>query len=578
MDLIYSNSDKEDIGVLKDYKYDLAFGSDENNFEVTVSSSNHVCDAGFFVYIENTEYGGMIDSVHVDSAKATVKYKGRTWHGILNSKVLQPDKNQDYLIVNGEANTVINELISRMGLSALFRVSSVSSGVNISNYKMNRYIEGYTGILKMLKEANGKLNVKFKGGFVELSASPLIDYSQDEQFDTDQISFKIQQNFKPINHVICLGKGDLKDRRVIHVYSDLLGNISGTQTLTGINEICTTYENSNTESDDELIKGGVDIIEKSFASNSVDFSFDSNEETFDVNDIIGAKELVTGTVVKAFISKKVVKIDKYSTSISYECSGKTGSVASSGYPSSGSGATIIIDSALSTSSTNPVQNKVVTNALNNKLDKIGATNPITSTANDTVENWVNLGCGTFWFNKTGCLINQPSQYGFLQNFVQGADVHQVFYVQTGGQMYHRGGQMYHRGGNANGWATSWRKMYDDVNLDIYQDLTSGTLSVGNQVQNAVVCSVTLTPGIYVVTGTVQFAANNSGYRTVILSANFSGNAFTATTMATAVGAATRVQKTRVIELTTSVKINLYAYHNAGATLSCNGCIEYVKIK
>lgn len=210
-------------------------------------------------------------------------------------------------------------------------------------------------------------------------------------------------------------------------------------------------------------------------------------------------------------------------------------------------------------------------ALGNKLDKIGATNPISSPANDTVENWANIGCGTFWFNKTGCLINQPSEYGFLQNFVQGHDVHQVFYVQTGGQMYHRGGNVY-------GWATSWRKMYDDVNLDICQDSISGTLSVGNQVQNAVVCSVTLTPGIYVVTGTVQFAANNSGYRTVFLSSNFSGNAFTATTMPTAVGAPTRVQKTRVIESTTSVKINLYAYHNAGATLSCDGCIEYVKIK
>ena len=210
-------------------------------------------------------------------------------------------------------------------------------------------------------------------------------------------------------------------------------------------------------------------------------------------------------------------------------------------------------------------------ALGNKLDKIGASNPITSTTNDTVENWANIGCGTFWFNKTGCLINQPSEYGFLQNFVQSHDVHQVFYVQTGGQMWHRGG-------NANGWATSWRKMYDDVNLEICQDSISGTLSVGNQVQNAVVCSVTLTPGIYVVTGTVQFAANNSGYRTVTLSSNFNVNTFTATTMATAVGAPTRVQKTRVIESTTSVKINLYAYHNAGATLSCNGCIEYVKIK
>ena len=210
-------------------------------------------------------------------------------------------------------------------------------------------------------------------------------------------------------------------------------------------------------------------------------------------------------------------------------------------------------------------------ALGNKLDKIGATNPITSIANDTIENWVNLGCGTFWFNKTGCLINQPSKYGFLQNIVKYSDVHQVFYVQTGGQMWHRCGNVY-------GWATSWRKMYDDVNLEICQDSISGTLSVGNQVQNAVVCSVTLTPGIYVVTGTVQFAANNSGYRTVFLSSNFSENAFTATTMPTAVGAPTRVQKTRVIESTTSVKINLYAYHNAGATLSCNGCIEYVKIK
>ena len=106
------------------------------------------------------------------------------------------------------------------------------------------------------------------------------------------------------------------------------------------------------------------------------------------------------------------------------------------------------------------------------------------------------------------------------------------------------------------------------------------MSVGNQVQNAVVCSVTLTPGIYVVTGTVQFATNNSGYRTVMLSANFNVNAFTATTMPTAVGAPTRVQKTRVVKSTTtpSVKINLYAYHNAGATLSCDGCIEYVKIK
>ena len=32
MDLIYANNQMEDIGVLLDYEFDLAFGSDENDF------------------------------------------------------------------------------------------------------------------------------------------------------------------------------------------------------------------------------------------------------------------------------------------------------------------------------------------------------------------------------------------------------------------------------------------------------------------------------------------------------------------------------------------------------------------
>lgn len=74
----------------------MAFGSDENNFECTVAASNNVCKSGYYLYIENTEYGGIIDSIEVDTQYETVIYKGRTWHGILESQVLQPDDNQDY--------------------------------------------------------------------------------------------------------------------------------------------------------------------------------------------------------------------------------------------------------------------------------------------------------------------------------------------------------------------------------------------------------------------------------------------------------------------------------------------------
>lgn len=338
MDLIYMDESKKDIDVLKDYTLDLAYGSDENDFECKVNINNNVCKTGYYLYFEGEEYGGVIDSVGVDTDETTVTYSGRTWHGILESKVLQPDEGEDYLIVSGEANEVLKLLIERMGLSELFKVSTLNSKIQISSYQMNRYIKGYTGIIKMLKAYNAKLNMVFNRGFVELSASPLADYSQDEQFDTDQISFTIKRNSKHINHVICLGRGDLKDRRVIHIYCDLLGNISGTQTLTGLDEMCEIYDNSNAESDEDLIQGGIDKITESFASDSVDFSLDSNDQyIFDVNDKVGAREQITGTYVVASVSKKIVNISNNSTSISYDCEADTVSVSAGPYPSSGDG-------------------------------------------------------------------------------------------------------------------------------------------------------------------------------------------------------------------------------------------------
>ena len=338
MDLIYMNESKKDIDVLKDYTLDLAYGSDENDFECKVNINNNVCKTGYYLYFEGEEYGGVIDSVGVDTDETTVTYSGRTWHGILESKVLQPDEGEDYLIVSGEANEVLKLLIDRMGLSELFKVSTLNSKIQISSYQMNRYIKGYTGIIKMLKAYNAKLNMVFNRGFVELSASPLTDYSRDEQFDTDQISFTIKRNSKHINHVICLGRGDLKDRRVIHIYCDLLGNISGTQTLTGLDEMCEIYDNSNAESDEDLIQGGIDKITESFASDSVDFSLDSNDQyIFDVNDKVGAREQITGTYVVASVSKKIVNISNNSTSISYDCEADTVSVSAGPYPSSGDG-------------------------------------------------------------------------------------------------------------------------------------------------------------------------------------------------------------------------------------------------
>lgn len=312
------NAAKEDIGVMLDYTFDLAFGIDENDFECNITIDNHCCEAGFYLYYEGTEYGGLIDTVKVDTAKGEITYSGRTWHGILDAKVIEPDAGEDYLALTGEANAVLGLLIDRMGLSGLFRASSEDTGINISNYRMNRYIAGYEGIRKMLKACGAKLKIVFKDGFVELSAKPIVDYSKDEQFDTDRIDFVVKKNSHPINHVICLGRGDLAEREVIHVYADKSGNISHEQSLTGIDEVSAVYDYPNAETSEELKQGGIEKIQEAWGSNEINFDFNSNDETYDIGDIVGARENVTGIEVDAEITKKIATINSNTITISYK--------------------------------------------------------------------------------------------------------------------------------------------------------------------------------------------------------------------------------------------------------------------
>ena len=124
MDLIYADAIRTDIGVLKDYKYDLAYGSGENDFELTVNTSNNVCNEDFLIYIEHTEYGGIIDSIDVDTSAKTIKYKGRTFHGLLDKKIIEPNSGQDYLTLSGDINVILSTLISRASLNSIFKAST----------------------------------------------------------------------------------------------------------------------------------------------------------------------------------------------------------------------------------------------------------------------------------------------------------------------------------------------------------------------------------------------------------------------------------------------------------------------
>lgn len=317
MDLIYTNATREDLGVLNDYTFDLAFGSDENDFELTVNSNNSIEPSGL-VYIEGTEYGGIVDGLKVVTKDEKLVYTGRTWHGILESKILSPNEGSDHLTVSGEANTVIESLLSRIGLTALFSASTEDSGLTISNYSMARYVPAYTGIKKMLATVSGKLKFELKNGNVVISAVPAVDYSKDEQFDSDQVEMEIAKSFNFVNHLICLGSGELAERQIVHLYADASGNISKNQTFFGLDEVCEVYDYGNAQSIEELTEKGKEKLASYASDGSVKMDFEAESTIYGIGDIVGAKETTTGTFVKEKITKKIVTINKSETNIEYE--------------------------------------------------------------------------------------------------------------------------------------------------------------------------------------------------------------------------------------------------------------------
>ena len=98
---------------------------------------------------------------------------------------------------------------------------------------------------------------------------------------------------------------------------------------------------------------------------------------------------------------------------------------------------------------------------------------ITTTTDDTTAKWGALGPGTISFYSTKSqLTDQPSQYGLVLNLNnKGAEVHQMWFTQASGDVYHRGG-------NSGGWSGTWRKFLDSSNYNTYSPTLTGTGASG----------------------------------------------------------------------------------------------------
>ncbi len=320
MDLNYTNSKKVDQGVLLAYSLDMSFGEDinENDFELTIGSTETMLEDNSVIYIENTEYGGIVDGMKSNTASETLTHIGRTWHGILNSKVIQPDNGSDHLIVSGDANVVLAFLIVRLGLSGLFVAAESLSGINIANYQFSRYCMGYDGIRAMLAANGAKLKIRWKNRSVVISAEPIADYTE-SPVDGDVAPLTVERHGNKVNHLICLGRGEMAEREIIHLYVDQFGRIGDYQAFTGLEEVMDVFDYSNAESSDELRKGGIERLKELRDNDKIEVSInEGNDITYDICDIIAATDTKTKNTATATVIQKIVKINNGTISIEYK--------------------------------------------------------------------------------------------------------------------------------------------------------------------------------------------------------------------------------------------------------------------
>ena len=153
---------------------------------------------------------------------------------------------------------------------------------------------------------------------VKLYAEPIADCT-DAPISNDDAVLKVERYGNKVNHLVCLGSGELAARQVVHLYVDQFGRIGNTKYYTGLNEIADVYEYSNAENEEELRTGGIERLKELQDIDKVDVLVDEGASLeYDVGDIIGGSDEYSGNHAKATITQKIVRIDNGAVSIDYK--------------------------------------------------------------------------------------------------------------------------------------------------------------------------------------------------------------------------------------------------------------------
>ncbi len=329
-ELIIADHKMNRLTMVENYALDLSFGQKDTSFEARLIYPR--LKGGEFIYIAGTEYGGIVDSVQATTGCPEVVYKGRTWHGILDSKIIKNTR------IKVSANQFLENLILDNELGYIFHfVRDLQGDVKLDyTPEEDEPMSAYKLLRAALKKAGLKLCMKLNGSRVDIWVE------RSETIENTLVSaianFTAERTLFIPNHLIAYGElqGDNRnqapERLTMHLYADKNGNISKTQTLKGAQEIQIYKAFSGFKHDKgksvsqelktQLEQQATEELKKLQRFAKAETSVLGNSD-WNVGDIVHVRDYNVGFDITTDITEKVVRVEQGVMNIDYSVGSDT---------------------------------------------------------------------------------------------------------------------------------------------------------------------------------------------------------------------------------------------------------------
>ena len=319
MDLVVSTPEGRDVACTSAYSMDAESGPDsDNDFELVVDGVDGLVGPGSFVAIEGTDVGGVVDGVDlsVRGGRSAATWRGRTWAGILAARVIVPPPGQDHAVATGDAHEWLSGVVASLGLQGVFSVPTSPAGVDMGGYALPRFCDAYGGVCGALASVGHRLDVRREDGSTVLRAVPADTVGD---VDSDAVDFDLSRLWRPVNHLVCAGAGEMQQRLVVHLYADADGNVGEQQSLFGIDEVAELYDYANAD-EQQLREDGRKKLSEMQQQGKVEVTV-RDGQVLHVGDEVRGIDRATGLSVTARVTNVICRADGGRVALSYEAGG-----------------------------------------------------------------------------------------------------------------------------------------------------------------------------------------------------------------------------------------------------------------